>query len=103
MLIGVLVEFSTGAYVESTVWPGKEPRWDVYTAGGECVMGYADVNLAAHHADQLTGNMVDMGCWDGPSEVTSAPAFKFADFAISLWAAIVAHPAQVVAYEDFDL
>lgn len=95
----------SGAFIAASVWPGRLPKWAVYTASGENVHTYAtgDLHLAVAHINALGGNQEDMGAWDGPSVVTAAPAYQHRDDAFALYAAIVFHASQVVANEDFNV
>ena len=70
----------------------KRPKWDVYTAGGELVLGgYEDVTLAVTHALSLYGNLVDMGEWSGPSDrVTEAGDWAHGADAVALWHRVAA-------------
>lgn len=100
----ILIELPSGACVESLTWPGRPVVWCVYTAGGEQVGGYNDVNLAVHHASLLGGNQLDMGAWDGPTEaLTSAPPYVHADAAVAMVTAMLSHADEIRAHKDFSL
>jgi hypothetical protein len=99
----ILISTPSGAYVESSVWPGRSIAWGTYTAGGELVHTYHDVNLAVHHAASLGGNQLDMGAWDGPWVVETAPPYAHADAAVAMSLALQAHADEIRTYKDFNL
>ena len=100
----ILIELPSGAYVESSAWPGRVVSWGVYTAGGELVRTYYDVSIAVHHASLLGGNQMDMGAWDGPNEtLTAAPPYAYADVAVAMVSAMLGHADEIRAHLDFNL